>query len=195
MSLITGASVWEQDIYDYVCDHVVTEGALLEEYQQLAEDQSGSPAFRYLANLILADERRHHQLFNDLAESIRQMAEMRLEEEPIPSLHGLRADRERISSATERLLAAERADASNSSSSPRCSRTCATPLCGDSRWSSCKTTRVSTSRFSLSSARGRREASPDVRRARRGPGMSWTYVAPGGAQALPRSMPRAGAGT
>ena len=111
MSLITGASVWEQDIYDYVCDHVVTEGALLEEYQQLAEDQSGSPAFRYLANLILADERRHHQLFNDLAESIRQMAEMRLEEEPIPSLHGLRADRERISSATERLLAAERADA------------------------------------------------------------------------------------
>ena len=104
MSLITGASVWEQDIYDYACDHVATEGALLEDYQQLAEDQSGSPAFRYLANLILADERRHHQLFNDLAESIRQMAEMRLEDEPIPSLHGLRADRERISSATERLL-------------------------------------------------------------------------------------------
>jgi hypothetical protein len=111
MSCITGASVWEQEIYDYVCDHVATEAALLEEYQRLADDQSGSPAFRYLANLILADERRHHQLFNDLAESIRQMAELRLEEEPIPSLHGLRSDRERIRAATERLLVAERADA------------------------------------------------------------------------------------
>jgi hypothetical protein len=110
MSLITGASVWEQEIYDYVCGHVATEGAILDEYQRLAEDESGSPAFRYLANLILADERRHHQLFNDLAASIRQMAELRLEDEPIPSLHGLRADRERIKAATDQLLATERAD-------------------------------------------------------------------------------------
>ena len=28
MSCITGASVWEQEIYDYVCDHVATEAAL-----------------------------------------------------------------------------------------------------------------------------------------------------------------------
>jgi hypothetical protein len=111
MSRIVGASVWEQELYDYVCDHVATEGAMLEEYQRLAEDQSGSPAFRYLANLILADERRHHQIFNDLAESIRQMGELRLEDEPIPSLQGLRADRIRIMAVTDRLLAAERADA------------------------------------------------------------------------------------
>ena len=52
--------------------------------------------------LILADERRHHQIFNDLAESIRQMAELRGDDEPIPSLHGLRADRERIMATTER---------------------------------------------------------------------------------------------
>ena len=111
MPRITGASGWEQELYDYVCDHIATEAAILDEYQRLAEDESGSPAFRYLANLILADERRHHQLFNDLAESVRQMAEIRLEDEPIPSLHGLRSDRERITVATERLLAAERADA------------------------------------------------------------------------------------
>jgi hypothetical protein len=108
---ITGASVWEQEIYDYVSGHVVTEGAILDEYQRLAEDPSGSPAFRYLAGLILADERRHHQLFNDLAESIRQMAELHLEDEPIPSLRGLKADRERIMAITEQLLEAERADA------------------------------------------------------------------------------------
>jgi hypothetical protein len=111
MSRIDGASVWEQDLFDYVCDHVETEGAILAEYQQLAGDESGSPAFRYLANLILEDERRHHQLFEDLAESIRQMAELRLEDEPIPSLHGLRADRDRIKAVTDRLLAAEQADA------------------------------------------------------------------------------------
>jgi hypothetical protein len=111
MSHLIGASVWEQDLYDYLCDHVATEGAMLEEYQRLAQDQSASPAFRYVANLILADERRHHQIFNDLAESIRQSAELRSEDEPIPPLHGLEADRNRIEAVTARLLAAERADA------------------------------------------------------------------------------------
>jgi len=111
MPRITGASVWEQELYDYVCDHAATEGAMLDQYQRLADDPTSSPAFRYLANLILSDERRHHQLFNDLAESIKQMAEIRLEEEPIPSLHGLHADRVRIAAVTDRLLDAERADA------------------------------------------------------------------------------------
>ena len=108
---IIGASVWEQDMYDYVSGHVATEGAILEEYQRLAEDPSGSPAFRYLAGLILADERRHHQMFNDLAESIRKLAELSADDGPIPSLHGLKADRERIMATTERLLETERADA------------------------------------------------------------------------------------
>lgn len=108
---LTGASVWEQDLYDHMTSHVSTEGALLNEYLELAEDESGSPAFRYLANLILEDERRHHRIFNDLAEAIRQMSELRVEDEPIPSLRGLRADRDRILDATERLLAEERADA------------------------------------------------------------------------------------
>jgi hypothetical protein len=111
MPRITGASVWEQELYDYVCDHVATEGAMLDQYQRLADDTTGSPAFRYVANLILADERRHHQIFNDLAESIKQMAEIRIEDEPIPSLRGLRADRVRIGAVTDRLLDAERADA------------------------------------------------------------------------------------
>ena len=32
MSRIDGASVWEQEIYDYVSGHVATEGAILNEY-------------------------------------------------------------------------------------------------------------------------------------------------------------------
>jgi hypothetical protein len=108
---IDGASVWEQEIYDYVSNHVATEGAILSEYQRLAEDPSGTPVFRYVAGLILADERRHHQIFNDLATSIRQAAELRLEDEPIPPLHGLATDRDRILGTTEQLLESERDDA------------------------------------------------------------------------------------
>jgi hypothetical protein len=108
---IDGASVWEQEIFDFVTEHVAIEGAMLDEYRQIAEDPSISPAFRYLAGLILTDERRHHRIFSELAESIRQMANLRLEDEPIPSIQGLERDRDRIMDITERLLADERDDA------------------------------------------------------------------------------------
>ena len=110
-TLIAGASVWEQEFFDHVSGNIATEGAILDEYQRLAEDPGGSAAFRYLAGLILADERRHHQLFNDLAESIRKFAALEPGEEPIPSLQGLKTDRARIMETTERLLKVERADA------------------------------------------------------------------------------------
>ena len=58
---LIGASVWEQDVFDHISGHVATEGAILDEYQRLAEDEASSPAFRYLARLILEDERRHHR--------------------------------------------------------------------------------------------------------------------------------------
>lgn len=108
---LVGASVWEQEIYDHVTEHVSTEGRLLDEYQRLAQDESMSPAFRYLANLIIEDERRHHKYFNELAESIRMAAELRVQDAPIPLLGSLRKDRERVLEATERLLEAERQDA------------------------------------------------------------------------------------
>jgi hypothetical protein len=108
---LVGASVWEQKLYDHLTNHTVTEGAILAEYQQLAQDESVSKAFRYAAGLILDDERRHHQQFNDLAESIRQLSELRVEDEPIPSLAGLRHDRDRILETTTRLLEAEKEDA------------------------------------------------------------------------------------
>ena len=109
-SYIVGASVWEQELYDYICNHGAREGAMLAEYQQIAEDETTSPAFRYLAQMILADEHRHHALFDDLATTIRQTAEFRDEDMPIPSLAGLRRDRDRIADITERLLKSERDD-------------------------------------------------------------------------------------
>src|SRR5207249_723326 len=64
----------------------------------------------YLASWILEDEKRHHQTFADLASSIRQMVELSSEEGPIPNLHGLASDRDRVLATTERFLAVERED-------------------------------------------------------------------------------------
>ena len=109
MAMIQGASVWEQQLYDHVTAHGSTEGEILDAYQDLAQS-SDSPAFAYLARIILDDERRHHQLLDDLAETIRTTAELSGEPTPIPALGRLREDRQRILAETERLLAFEEED-------------------------------------------------------------------------------------
>jgi hypothetical protein len=108
---IPGASVWDQEMYDHLTSHGPTEGAILGIYQQLADDPGVSPAFRFLAGIILEDERRHHALFATLAETIRHGASMQPGEAPVPSLAGLRADRDRIVPLTDELLQVERDDA------------------------------------------------------------------------------------
>jgi hypothetical protein len=108
---IVGATEWEQAMYDLLSQHGATEGAVLAEYRRLADDPDASAAFRYLAKMIMDDEHRHHRIFDDLAESMRQMSELRAEDEPIPALRGLRADRDRVLTVTDRLLEIERDDA------------------------------------------------------------------------------------
>lgn len=109
MTTIEGASVWEQEIYDHLVAHGKQEGATLESYQELA-DSTDSPAFAFLARMILDDERRHHQLLDDLAETIRISAELTGELTPIPHLAMFKADRERILAETERFLELEKDD-------------------------------------------------------------------------------------
>ncbi len=106
---IPGASVWEQQIYDHLIEHVNGEWQILQDYERLA-DETESPAFAYLARLILDDERRHHQMLSDLAETIRTSAMLSGEPTPIPDLGVFRADREKILAETERFLAAEEED-------------------------------------------------------------------------------------
>lgn len=105
---IVGASVFEQRLYDHVAAHVDGEREVLEAYQQVAE-RSGSEAFAFLARLILEDERRHHQMLADLAQTIRASAELSAEPTPVPFLD-LHKDREAILEATEGLLAIEKQD-------------------------------------------------------------------------------------
>lgn len=105
------ATMWEQEMYDHIRSHCEVEEEILREYQRLVDNPETAPAFRYLARTILDDERRHHAIFEDLAESFLQMAEVRTQEEPIPSLRGLRSDRDRVIEITDRLLTIECEDA------------------------------------------------------------------------------------
>lgn len=105
---ITGASVWEQSVYDQLRSHAEDEGVVLHAYEELASD-SESKAFGYLAGLILDDERRHHRLLDELAESIKRTAELSGEPLPVPDVDFAK-DRDRILAATDRLLALEEED-------------------------------------------------------------------------------------
>jgi hypothetical protein len=110
-SNIIGASTWEQQLYDHVSQHAYSEATILDAYATLVEDQTISSAFRYLAGLILADERRHHDMFRDLAETIRHASQLDVDGAPIPPIAGLRADRDRVLELTERLIDVEEQDA------------------------------------------------------------------------------------
>ncbi|MGV3758361.1 MAG: hypothetical protein ACO1PW_02305 [Actinomycetota bacterium] len=105
---LVGASVFEQELYDHLSSHVDDEVEALRAYQALAESTE-SKAFAYLAGMILEDERRHHRMLADLAETVRVSAELRGDPTPIPFLD-LHKDREAILAATEELFAVEKAD-------------------------------------------------------------------------------------
>jgi rubrerythrin len=109
-SSIVGASALEQELFDHVSEHVEVEQGILDEYRQLAEGAS-SPAFRYLAELMFDDEVRHHRLFVELAEAIRNFAELGDTGWPIPLLGPLGSGGGPILEETQRFLALEREDA------------------------------------------------------------------------------------
>jgi len=106
---IAEASPWEQRVYDHLVAHVEGESEILHAYQELA-DGTDSPAIAYLVRMILDDERRHHALLNDLAETIRRSAELSGEPTPIPDMGMFRADRAEILAQTERFIALEDED-------------------------------------------------------------------------------------
>jgi septal ring factor EnvC (AmiA/AmiB activator) len=105
-----GTKEWEDAVYQHVSSHGEVEGAILEEYRELADDDDMSPAFCYLARMILDDETRHHRIFDDLAATMDILRRHGDEEPPIPSLTGFRAERHRLTAATDRLLRIERED-------------------------------------------------------------------------------------
>ena len=95
--------------YEHLTSHEETERDMLVEYQQAAAESS-SPAFRYLASLIVEDEIRHHRIFRELAETLRADAEMRPDEPSVPRLQWGDAAAQ-VVELSSRLLAHEKADA------------------------------------------------------------------------------------
>lgn len=105
---IIGASPIQQKLYDHLTSHVEDEREVLLAYEALA-DSTESKAFKYVATLILEDERRHHQVLAALAEAVHSSAQISGDPGPVPHLD-IYKDRESILDATDRLLKVEDED-------------------------------------------------------------------------------------
>ena len=107
---LIGASPWEDDLYRHLSTHIAVEIDLLSAYKEAAEE-SKSAAFSYLANLIIEDERRHHRVFEELANALRSDVEMRAVEPAVPDMAGFGDLPQKVVELTESLLAREEEDA------------------------------------------------------------------------------------
>jgi len=83
---------------------------MLVEYRDVAATSS-SRAFRYLSDLIIEDEIRHHRVFRDLASALKNDAELDPAEPAIPHIGKWGDDATTVLRLTETLLERERADA------------------------------------------------------------------------------------
>jgi rubrerythrin len=104
-----GPSAMERELYAHFVNHVETERSVLEQYVSVAE-QSESKAFRYLVNLLIEDERRHHRLFMEIADSIKTEALTGEEDAKVPGVDFYRADRTKTLESTMVLLKNEQDD-------------------------------------------------------------------------------------
>jgi rubrerythrin len=91
-------------------NHIALERGLLEEYGEIAE-RTQSKAFRYLVDLLIEDEIRHHKIFSQLTESLETTALMKAKEPAVPYIDFAQADQEGVLEATTRLLDHEKEDA------------------------------------------------------------------------------------
>jgi bacterioferritin (cytochrome b1) len=66
----TGASHSAQKVVKALSDHTRNEGELLESYRRVLDEELQPPAVRYLVQLILEDEERHHRVLEELANAI-----------------------------------------------------------------------------------------------------------------------------
>lgn len=104
-----GASPDTEALVERVAAHGAAEGELLTEYAALVET-APSPAVRYLMELILADERRHHRTLVEMASAIAWGELPGTPSGATPALDGGMASDEPVVAATRRLLDHERHD-------------------------------------------------------------------------------------
>jgi len=106
---LLGASVWEDEVYQQLMDHIENEESLLGEYQSLADDTNAADV-AYLVQFIVEDEMRHHRIIEQIAASVRAAADFGTGEDGVPRVPLKRADPGALVGTTDRLLAMEHED-------------------------------------------------------------------------------------
>lgn len=103
-----GGSEWDEQLLAHFQEHVEDEWELLEAYAKFRD--AGPEYVRYLIDLIIADEARHHQMFRELVNRVRSDIDFREYGPQVPYI-GPRADTaEVLLEATDRFLVFERED-------------------------------------------------------------------------------------
>ena len=104
-----GASVGEFDaaLMELLESHLTEEGALLEHYRGLAN--SPDEAVRYIAQLIIDDEQRHHQLLTEMLNRFKTSAWF-VDQEPHVPFFTRSADPRGLKESVRKLRAFERHD-------------------------------------------------------------------------------------
>jgi len=101
-------SEWDENLLAHFHEHMEGEMELLESYARAREE---APEYvRYLVDLILADEGRHHQMFRELVNRVRSDIDWREYGPQVPYITRKPEDAEVTVGATEALLSFERED-------------------------------------------------------------------------------------
>lgn len=100
---------FELTILQLLEHHGEAEGEILQSYKEISERSEVGDAVQYLIKLILADEHRHHQAFDEMANAIRSFVWEVPVEPRLPPI-ATRSDPELLAE-TKRLLAFEKKDA------------------------------------------------------------------------------------
>jgi rubrerythrin len=101
-------SVWSQELINYLTAHMDSERDVLRSYAELA-DKAEQGHIRYLVELILADEVRHHQLFGEMINALRAEMDQRDISPRLPDYRPGEASAELLAE-TRRLLQLEKRD-------------------------------------------------------------------------------------
>lgn len=101
-------SEWEEAMFGHFTAHTEQENALLGTYEDLAE-RSPNEFVRYLAAMLLEDERRHHRMFTQLANTVVADANLTRGADDVPPITRAH-DAPELLTLTERLLELEEDD-------------------------------------------------------------------------------------
>lgn len=104
------ASTWERELFELLMNHIDVERETLAHYQQAAEE-TRSKAFAYVVGLLIEDEKRHHEFFRALAQTVRTEADLVPGSPMIPYMDFDRVDSEKIRRISLALLRNEDEDA------------------------------------------------------------------------------------